>query len=233
MKLKYVLLTACLCSAALFAQSPATRSSVANTAAGTPALRPVPDAPAADPAASPAVTPTGVRIGIINIQEAILATGEGKKAANDLQTRFEPKRTDLDNRAKEIQQLQQKLQDGGNTLSPDAKAELARSIETKQKDYQRSMEDAQSDFNSARDEMVNQIGNKMMQIINDYSQRNGYSLVLDVSQNWPQNPVLFASQGVNITGDIVRLYDQSHPSAGAATTPRTSTTTPRPGATRK
>jgi outer membrane protein len=40
--------------------------------------------------------------------------------------------------------------------------------------------------------------------------------VLDVSN--PQTPVLWASQTIDITGDIVKLYDQANPGTGGPAT---------------
>src|ERR1039457_1363161 len=49
-----------------------------------------------------------------------------------------------------------------------------------------------------------------------YATGNGYALVLDVSNR--QTPVLWASQTIDITGDIVKLYDQANPGTGAPAT---------------
>ncbi len=167
--------------------------------------------------ASASAASSSGKIGIINIQQAIQGSQEGKKAVADLNTEFKPKQTDLQNQSKEIQSLQQKLQDGGNTLSADAKAELTRTIESKQKDLQRAYEDAQSDYQNATNDAINRIGTKMMQIINAYAQEHGFTLILDVSS--PQTPVLYASEAINITPDIIKLYDQKYPVAAAATKP--------------
>ena len=47
------------------------------------------------------------------------------------------------------------------------------------------------------------------------ARENGYSIVLDTSgQN---SPILYASNQVDVTQDIIRLYDQAYPvKAGAA-----------------
>ena len=52
-----------------------------------------------------------------------------------------------------------------------------------------------------------------MQVIDKYAQQNGYAVVLDVSN--PNTPVLYASNTVDITKDIVDLYDKAAPSAPA------------------
>jgi outer membrane protein len=64
--------------------------------------------------------------------------------------------------------------------------------------------------------LMNEIGGKLMQVVEQYATQNGYAVVLDVSNQ--QSPVLWASASTDITADITRLYDQAHPSSGAAPT---------------
>jgi outer membrane protein len=50
-------------------------------------------------------------------------------------------------------------------------------------------------------------------VLEKYATANGYALVLDVSNQ--QTPVLWASQTIDITTDIVKLYDQANPGTAA------------------
>ena len=69
----------------------------------------------------------------------------------------------------------------------------------------------------------------MMAVIDKYAKDNGYMLILDVSS--PQTPVLFASNTIDITKDIIDLYDKNAGGAAPATTSaRPAPGTPRPAA---
>ncbi len=57
--------------------------------------------------------------------------------------------------------------------------------------------------------MLEELGQKMMQVIDKYAQANGYAVILDVSN--PNTPVLYASNAVDITKDIIDLYDKPRP----------------------
>jgi outer membrane protein len=57
----------------------------------------------------------------------------------------------------------------------------------------------------------------MMVVIIKYAQSNGYSMILDISS--PQTPVLWADNAVDITDEIVALYDKNSPSATAPSKP--------------
>jgi outer membrane protein len=161
-------------------------------------------APAAAPAAASA-PPT--KVAVIQIQAALAATKEGQKAAADLEVKLSPRKKDLDGKQAEIKDLQERLQRGGNTLSDSAKEDLTRNIDTKTKSYNRELEDAQAELEQEQQKVVGTLGQKMMAVIDKYAQQNGFAIVLDVSSQ--NTPVLYASNTVDITKEVIDLYDKT------------------------
>src|SRR5664279_1413684 len=155
---------------------------------------------------------TPAKVAIIHVQNAILQTKDGQKAASELQGRFAPKKAALDKKQADIAALQDTLRKGSATMSEDAKAKLMRDIDTNNKSLQRDTEDAQADLDQEQGKIMQELGSKVMAVLEKYATGNGYALVLDVSN--PQTPVLWASQTIDITADIVKLYDQANPGTG-------------------
>ena len=170
--------------------------------------------------------PTTVgKIGVINIQEAIVTTGEGKKAFTDLQAKYKPRQQEITQQQQEVAALQDQLQKQATTLSDDEQRRMTRELDDKQRDLKRLTDDAQSDFNNDRDDIMQRIGKKMVAVISDYAKQNGYDVVIDGAQV----PVYYAAKGVNITPEIVKMYDAAHPvAAAAATTPAPAPAKPKP-----
>ncbi len=167
---------------------------------------------------------TGNKVGIINIQQCILLTNEGKRDVDALDKKFEPQRTSLQGLQKEVQGMQDQLKTQGDKLNEDARNKLVRDIETKQKSLQRQLEDAQQEYQSAQGELVNRIGGKLMEVLDKYAKANGYGMILDVSN--PQSPVLWAGASSDVTQEIAAAYNaQSNVPAPAANAP----TPQRPG----
>ncbi len=160
------------------------------------------------------------KVGIINIQSALIGTADGKKAVTELQAKFEPTSKKLEGMRDEITALQAELSKGSNTMGEERRRELARDIDQKTRALNRATEDAQADFQQEQEKILQDLGQKMMAIINKYSNDNGYTLVLDVSN--PSTPVLFAANGIEITQEVVRIYDEQ--SSGAQ--PSTAATAP-------
>lgn len=173
------------------------------------------------------------KVGVINIQSAIVTTKDGQKAAADLQTKAAPKRKTIEGKQNEINGLKEQLQKGQNALSDQAKQELIRNIDAKTKSFNRDMEDAQAEWDGEQQKVLQDLGGKMMAVINKYAIDNGFTLIMDVSS--PQTPVLFASPTIDVTKDIIDLYDKGS-SAPAATSaapkppaPTAKPSTPPPG----
>jgi outer membrane protein len=161
--------------------------------------------------AAPLMAQTPTKVGIIHIQSAIIATKDGQKAANDLQAKFEPKKKSLEAKQSEIAGLQGELAKGSNTMAETRRLELTRQIDQKTKDLNRSTEDAQAEFELEQNKLLQDLGGKLMAVIDKYARDNGFALILDVSS--PQTPVLFAANGVDVTKEIVEIYDKNSPSA--------------------
>src|SRR5271168_1822513 len=141
--------------------------------------------------------PPPTKIGVINIQLAIVNTNQGKRDFDALTKKFEPKRAELAILNDEVEKLKKDLQDKAATLSEDEKNSRARIIDRKSKDLQHQLEDAQSDFNNQSNEVAAAIGNKMLDLVDKFARTNGIAVVLDVS-NQQQSQVLWAHETVNI-----------------------------------
>jgi outer membrane protein len=148
------------------------------------------------------------KIGLINIQEAILSTGEGKKAMAELQKKYQPRQQEVQKLNQDIQAITDQLQKQAATLSDDEQRRLNRDLEEKQKLLKRSTEDAQADFNADREEMFRRIFQKMAKQIDDYARQNGFSLIIGSDQV----PIYYAAKEVELTDAIVKLYDAANPS---------------------
>lgn len=175
-----------------------------------------------------ASAPAPTKVGVINVQAAIASTAEGKQAAAELQSQFAPRTTELENLRKQIEDLQTRLRTGQTTLSDDEKARLSREGDQLTRVFQRKQQDFQDDTNEAQQEVVNSIGRKLMGVLDKYSRDNGYSIILDMSSQ--QTPVMYAANQIDVTQDIIRIYDQNYPVKSATTAPSKPATAPKPAA---
>ncbi len=151
----------------------------------------------------------GPKIGVLNVQRAIAECNEGKQAAEKLQSQFKPKQGELQAKGAEIERLQKQLRDQEKTLSDDARASLVRQLESKQKEFSRSQDDFNTEAQQAENSVIQEIGQKMMKVVEDYALKNGYAMILEASSP----PVVWASSALEVTDDIIKLYNISAPSS--------------------
>jgi outer membrane protein len=182
--------------------------------------------------------PPQTKVGVINIQTAMVSTKDGQKAVAELNGRMAPRQKELEKKQSDIREMQDRLQKGANTMAESAKQDLTRSIDAKTKAFNRDMEDAQAEMDTEQRKVLDELSNKMQQVIDKFAVANGYAIILDVSN--PNTPVLYASNAVEITKEIVDLYDKllpgptptaPHQPPSAKPTTQTPTTTPAKPAT--
>jgi outer membrane protein len=156
-------------------------------------------------------TPT--KIGIINIQQAIIQTRDGQAAAKQLDAKSAPKKKELEAMQAEIRGMQDKLSKMSSVGSEEQKQALMRDIDTRTKQFNRSVEDAQAELDGEQQKVLNELGGKMLAVLDKYGKDHGYAIIFDVSQQ--TSNVLFAANGIDITKEVIELYDKN---AGPATT---------------
>ena len=161
------------------------------------------------------VAPT--KVGIIHIQNAIIGTKDGQVAAKSLEERFMPRRKEVEKKQADIGAMQNQLRASSNTASEEVKNKLMRDIDVKQKSLQRDAEDFQAEVDQEQQKVLGELGGKIMAVIDKYATDNGYAIVIDVSSQ--QSPVLYAATAIDITREIVGLYDRNAPSAAKPPAP--------------
>lgn len=158
------------------------------------------------------------KVGVISIRQAIIGTAEGKLASAELQSQFASRQNEIENLNKQINDLQQRLQAGAGKLSPDEEARLRQQGQRLAQRLDRMNTEYQEDVNAAQADVIDRIGRKMVDVLDRYSRENGYVVVLDSSAQ--NTPILFASTQIDVTQDIVRLYDQAYPVKAGTVAPK-------------
>ncbi len=153
-------------------------------------------------------------VALLSVQEAISRTAEGQQLIKQLEAKYEPTRARLESMNADLARKRDQLQKGANTMSDDARRNLARDIQKAEVELQRETEDARGEFSQEQGQLFNSVGQKMMAVIDKYAKERGFKIVMDISN--PQGPVLYAVNEVNITSAIISAYDAQHPVASSA-----------------
>lgn len=220
----------------------ATAAGMAQTSAPATPATPAPAAStAATPAPAPAAPPQAIpaKIALIAFEQAVFATNEGQVAVQNIQKKYEPKKNQIDTLAQEVDSMKKQIQSAPATLTDAERATRLKNIDAKEKQLNRDAEDAQNAYQADLQEAYGKLAQKVSATVKNYVQENGYTILLDVS-NQQTNNVMWVNpkENIDITQAVVAAYNTSSgvaapppaaPSASKpATTPRPATTTPKP-----
>ena len=196
--------------------------------AATPA--PAPAAPAAQaapaPAPAPKPFPTGVKYAFINIQRIAAESAAGKELAGKVQALNQQKVNELNERNKQLQATQQKLEAGASVLSPNAAAQLQKDIERMQVDIQRFTEDAQKEVGGLQQQLQDEFQARLSPIVQQVAQEKGLHLLFSAADSG----LVWADLSLDITGEVIERFNASRPAAAPAAKPAPAAPAPKPAA---
>ncbi len=159
------------------------------------------------------------KVGVLSIQGAIIGTKDGQKASQQLDAQFVPKQKEFDTRQNEIAQMEEQLNKGGAVMADDKRTQLGREVDEKKKRLERDMQDAEEALRAQQQAILSKLSEKMLAIIEKFAKDNGYYLILDVGEQ--STPILYASSNIDITQDIISLYDRNTASPAITSAPKT------------
>ena len=180
---------------------------LAQTGSASAALPAAPSAAVPTTAASAVTSVGGTKMGTINVEQAIFASNEGQRDFDALSKKLEPKQNELKTLNDDVDNLKKQLNTQGDKLNDQARATLVKQIEQKQKSLERSVQDARDDAQNQQNEIAQRILQKMAPLMLKYAADNGYGVIIDTSNPWPNGPVLWAGPAVDITKPVVEAYN--------------------------
>ena len=188
-----------------------------------------PAAPAPSPAAAEAA-PQAIpaKIALVAFEQAVFATNEGQRAVQEVQQKYAPKKAQIEALSQQVDALKKQMQSAPKTMPEEERSTKLKSIDSKEKELNREAEDAQTAYNADLQDAYGKVAKKVSVTLKDYVAKNGYTLLLDVSNQ--QSNVMWAVPSTDVTKAVVEAYNASSgvaapvPSAPAASRPHSATT---------
>jgi outer membrane protein len=153
-----------------------------------------------------------IKIGFVNLQQAVIEVEEGKTAREALKKEFEQKQKMLDDKQNELKRLKDDLEKQMVVMSDEAKREKAMDFERKVNEMQQVYVQMQKDLSEREREMMKVIFDKMESVIKDIAQAEGYAFVFE-----QQNAgLIVAPPSGNMTNELVRRYNAKYKGSAPA-----------------
>lgn len=146
-----------------------------------------------------------IKIGVVNSQEVLEKSAEGKRVLAQLQDKDKRNQAELSRRDQEIQELQTRLNTQRLTLTPEALRNLSTDLQRKQTERQRFFEDAGREMNELAERLFQRIQNELLPIIEQMGKENGMDVIFDLGKSG----AIYFSPSIEITQDVIQRYDAS------------------------
>lgn len=175
--------------------------------------------------AAPRIYAQALRIGVVDVQRALLETQQGQRAKNQLKQLFQRRQEQLDARQQELRRMREELERERNRISQD---EMRRRMEEYQKQFvelQQNFVEYQQELAQREAELTKQIFVNLETVIRSVGMSENYTVIFD------QSGVVWSPQHLDLTDRIVQLYNQRYPATSEPAAGRTDAGAPAPRAT--
>lgn len=215
MTVMIVALTAALTAGPVFAQAtpppqnpPAQNPPAQNPPATQPPAGQQPAAPQPQP---PKPFPEGSKIGFIDLQVIASNSAEGKAATAQLEEYRKKANAQISEKTKEAQGIQTKLQQGGNVLNEQARAQAEKDLQRLQRELQALQEDANAELQDMTQKLQTQFQERLNPIIEQVATEKGLYVVFSVRDSG----IIWGYSGIDLSQEVIKRFD-----AAAKTTPK-------------
>lgn len=144
-----------------------------------------------------------LKIGVVNVPLLLDRAPQTKAAMDALQEEFAPRQREFAAKAKELEEMQAKVQKDAAVMGETERRNAEKKLRDLQREVARMQEEFQEDLNLRQNEELGNLQRTLLVEVQGYAQQQGYDLVVG-------DGVLFASQAINITEEVLRAIETSY-----------------------
>jgi len=146
----------------------------------------------------------GVKIGIVDLDQAVGATEEGKAARDELERRKREAELELQPMIERYQQLAEEYQKKRPVLAPDKLREMELDITELQGRLELKQSEAQSRLRVDFERLVGPMREKLVKVVGDIGREHGFSLIM--MRNMPG--IMYAREALDITDLVIKKFNE-------------------------
>jgi outer membrane protein len=165
--------------------------------------KPAPATPPATAAPVPQPFPEGARIAYIDLQFIASNSVEGKTATAKIQDFTKKAQAELAAKSKQMEELRNKLLQGGTVMSDQARMQLEREIEKLGRELQFAQQDAQDEQTQLTATLQNEFQTRLNPIIDEVAKEKALHMVFSIVDSG----AIWANTGLDITSEVMKRFD--------------------------
>jgi len=145
------------------------------------------------------------KIGVLNSQDVLEKSGEGKKVIARLQEKDKQNQATVAKLDDEIRTIQTKLNTQRITLTEDAVMQLTADLEKKNTDRKRMAEDAYSGMQELTQRLFKRVQDELIPIVETLGKERGLDIIFDLAKSG----AVYWNPAIDITVEVIKRYDVS------------------------
>ena len=150
-----------------------------------------------------------LKIGVVNIPALLQNSPQTKAAMEALEEEFAPRQREILAKQKEYEELATKFQKDAAVMGETERRNMETELRNLQREVTRLQNEYREDLNLRQNEEMSSLQVSLFQEIQGYAAQEGYDLIVG-------DGVLYASNAVNITEQVLRAVEANFQATSAA-----------------
>ncbi|MBF0165834.1 MAG: OmpH family outer membrane protein [Magnetococcales bacterium] len=138
----------------------------------------------------------------VDVPRVMASSSAAQHARELLKKKLASKQREVDAMEKEIKDLKAKIEQGGNVMNRDARADLENTTRSKFREYQRLVEDNQAAIDRENGVWTKKITEALRTVIEELGREKGYTAIFGKGQ------VLFANSTIDISDQVLNRLNE-------------------------
>ncbi|MBF0126726.1 MAG: OmpH family outer membrane protein, partial [Magnetococcales bacterium] len=134
----------------------------------------------------------------VDVPRVMAASTAAQRARDMLKKKLALKQQEVDSMESQIKELKNKVEQGGNMMNREARAELENNTRRKFREYQRLVEDNQAAIDRENGVWTKKITEALREVIEEIGREKGYTAIFGKGQ------VLYANSAIDISDQVLK-----------------------------
>ena len=152
------------------------------------------------------------KIGVVDMQRALMETEDGRKAKDQLKKLFESRQKTLDKQQEDLKAMKEGLEKQQSVLSREVLGKKAEELQKKFAELQTTYMEFQRELQAKEGEMTRPILDRMQRIMKRIGQSDGYALIMERGEAG----VIYVPSTYDLTDVLIQRYNAGEGKDGAA-----------------
>ena len=161
----------------------------------------------------PAFGETGYKLAFVDLQKALNLCKAGQDAKEEFAKQVEKAEEQLSTKQEELKRLKEILEKQSAMLNEDTFKKKEKDYQAKLRDFKRLYQESQDELKAQDNESVKEILEALVHVVQKYGKEKGFTFIFEKSES----ALLFADEAMEVTEDILKLYDQNYLQKGKST----------------